>query len=107
MASPESIKCSLCQTKCTCPSLQKRTLQNPSGKSVQPQNQGTRKQKPHENRDNQLTKDSIHDDVKKEHRPREPTESSVTELAGYLDEMYLPRSSVSADAALMADLMYM
>lgn len=31
----------------------------------------------------------------------------VAELAGYLeDQLYLPRESVSADAALMADLMY-
>lgn len=30
----------------------------------------------------------------------------VGELAGYLGELYLPRPGVSADAALMADLMY-
>lgn len=30
----------------------------------------------------------------------------VGELAGYFDELYLPRSGVSADAALMAELMY-
>lgn len=35
------------------------------------------------------------------------SESEVAELAGYLeDQLYLPRESVSADAALMADLMY-
>lgn len=33
--------------------------------------------------------------------------SEVAELAGYLeDQLYLPRESVSADAALMAELMY-
>lgn len=34
------------------------------------------------------------------------TEEEVAELAGYLDELYLPRDAVSADVALMADLMY-
>ena len=33
-------------------------------------------------------------------------DDEVRELAGYLDELYLPRHSVSADAALMLDLMY-
>ena len=37
----------------------------------------------------------------------ETSASEVAELAGYLeDQLYLPRESVSADAALMADLMY-
>ena len=33
-------------------------------------------------------------------------ESSTEELAGYFDELYLPRDAVSADVALMAELMY-
>lgn len=36
----------------------------------------------------------------------ESTSEEVGELAGYLGELYLPRRGVSADAALMADLMY-
>jgi len=30
----------------------------------------------------------------------------VGELAGYLDQLYLPRQGVSVDAALMVELMY-
>ena len=39
-------------------------------------------------------------------RRQEESQQEVGELAGYLEELYLPRASVSADAALMADLMY-
>lgn len=40
------------------------------------------------------------------HKREEEPESSTEELAGYLDELYLPRDAVSADVALMAELMY-
>jgi hypothetical protein len=38
--------------------------------------------------------------------PESTASEEVGELAGYLDELYLPRANVSADAALMVELMY-
>lgn len=53
-----------------------------------------------------------HETRKSDHETKEDTDEcfknddEVRELAGYLDELYLPRQTVSADAALMLDLMY-
>jgi hypothetical protein len=43
---------------------------------------------------------------KKKSNEDDSSKEEVNELAGYLDELYLPRDAVSADVALMADLMY-
>ena len=58
----------------------------------------------------QKTADTDHQEARsrqvEQEEPDATTSQEVGELAGYFGELYLPRASVSADAALMVELMY-